>query len=103
MNNGRHEVRYCFELLRDGVRLQEVKAARTGDIYCSAAAEIKRSVSCSLYLPEGVDLLRDELRVSLILDGVKTPLGIFTVTTMPRVHSPFGSNRLFPTPPIKRL
>ena len=84
MNNGRHEVRYCFELLRDGVRLQEVKAARTGDIYCSAAAEIKRSVSCSLYLPEDADLLRDELRVSLLLDGVKTPLGIFTVTTMPR-------------------
>lgn len=90
MINGRHELSYCFEVLRDGIRVQEVRAARTGDIYCSADAEIKRSVSCSLYLPEGVDLLRDELRVSLILDGVKTPLGIFTVTTMPRSVSSDG-------------
>ena len=90
MINGRHELSYCFEVLRDGIRVQEVRAARTGDIYCSADAEIKRSVSCSLYLPKGIDLLRDELRVSLILDGVKTPLGIFTVTTMPRSVSSDG-------------
>lgn len=84
MTNGRHELRFSFEVLRNGIRVRELRAARTGDIYCDASAEIKRSVSCRLYLGDDVDLLRDELRVSLILDGVKTPLGIFTVTTMPR-------------------
>src|SRR5574344_663741 len=80
----------AFETRPGGVATACSSAARTGDIYCSADAEIKRSVSCSLYLPKGVDLLRDELRVSLILDGVKTPLGIFTVTTMPRSVSSDG-------------
>lgn len=80
-----HEINYCFEAMRNGVTYKELQGTSKGDILFSASAEVKRSVSCQLVVPEDVDFLTDELRVSLILDGAKKSLGVFMITTVTRV------------------
>lgn len=77
-------ISYRFDVLRGGVFYKTLRAELSGDVMCSADAIVKRSVSCSLYIPDDVDFLTDELRVLLIKDGEEYPLGIFEVTTQTR-------------------
>lgn len=90
MSNGIRRNRFRFELLRQGVRLCDLKARQDGEITCTASAEIKRALSCTVQLPDEADLLNDRIRVSLEQDGAWFPLGVFIPTTAPRTVSAEG-------------
>lgn len=85
-----HSLNFKFEILRKNVVYKQVKAEASGEITCDASAAIKRSISCTLELPEDVNMLTDELKVTQILDGVESSLGVFMVTTIPRRVSEEG-------------
>lgn len=72
---------YKFDVLRGGVFYKTLRAELGGDIMSSADAAVKRSVSCYLQIPDDVNFLTDELRVSLVINGVASPLGVFAITT----------------------
>ena len=84
----KHTVRFFYESLKNGIKTHELKAIPGGEISCISTASIKKSITCQLILPEDVDLLFDEVRVSIEIDGTRNPLGIFRMTTAPtRVDS----------------
>lgn len=111
----KHELNFVYEVIRDGVRYGEAKATSPGTINMEASAAIKRSLSCELMLPEGADMLTDELRISVetegrsaapILGQISLPfvlgavaskgrkaLGTFIVTTMPKSVGEDGKAR----------
>lgn len=88
--NMMHSISYVYEVLRNNIVYKTLKAANSGQILCNATAAIKRSISCTLDVPEDVNFLSDELRVSIVLDGEKKTLGVFHVTTMPCTVDEFG-------------
>lgn len=79
----KHNISFIYEVLRNNIVYKTLKAQDGGQIMCNADASIKRSISCTLEIPADVDFLKDELKVSFVLDGIKIPLGIFNITTMP--------------------
>lgn len=80
----KHNISFIYEVLRNNIVYRVLRATDSGQIICDSTASIKRSLSCELVeVPEDVNFLQDELKVSFVLDGVKIPLGIFNITTMP--------------------
>lgn len=78
-----YKIRYVFEALRNNIVYKELKVIDGGQIICDASASIKRSITCSAVVPPDVDFMTDELRASMILNGVKYTLGVFNITTTP--------------------
>lgn len=87
MNN----IGYKFYILRNNVKYKSISGSYSGMIFCDKTASIKRSISCSLILPEDVNFLSDELMVSLVKNGIEKSLGVFMITTLPRKVSVHGS------------
>lgn len=90
MINGKSEIHFEFEAIRDNVPFRKLRAIPGGNILCDAKAEIKRSLSCTLVCDEEIDFLTDHLRVSMIKDGTRETIGTFVVTTAPRTRSENG-------------
>lgn len=86
----KHTISFRYELIRDNINIMDIKAGDGGQISCDMTAAIKRSISCNLYLPEEANMLTDEVRVSIVKDGVENHLGIFTITTLPKNVSKEG-------------
>lgn len=106
----KHGLKVIYEVMRDNVVFGAAKATNPGEITTEASAAIKRSLSCELILPEGANMLTDELRVSVEMDardvylgdihlpftlstGERKTLGYFIATTMPKNVGPDGKAR----------
>lgn len=107
----KHSVAIVYEVMRDNVVFGTARATSPGEITMEASAAIKRSLSCELMLPEGANMLTDELRISVITEGkatlgkitlpftlgssgkTKKSLGYFIATTMPKTVGADGKAR----------
>lgn len=81
---------YRFDVLRDGAFYKSLRAELGGNVMCRADAAVKRSVRCTLKIPDDVDFLTDELRVAVVKNGTEHQLGVFVVTTQSKTVTSDG-------------
>lgn len=75
------EFTYRIDALRNGVKWRRMQAVGTPQITANAASTIPSSLGAVFRVDPEVDLLRDELKVFQIIDGIEHPLGVFVCTT----------------------
>ena len=73
------DVKYRINVLRGSAHFAQLTwpVDSPPNVYVDKAAEIKGSLSVTLYPTTEADLLSDELQPVMIVDGVETPLGVF--------------------------
>lgn len=77
------EIDFRYIVVRDGADCFEIYPAAGGSptIRMNDSGEIKTSLSGSFIRDDRFDLLRDELRPEMILDGTVYPLGVYAPAT----------------------
>lgn len=88
------ELRYKIEILRGGAAWGELKAVDAPSVDASMDAEIHMSMAGEFAPTEGMDLLTDRLRYSLIIDGEPQTVGIFCPATAVRKTTETGAVHL---------
>lgn len=78
-------------LLRNGVVYKNLDIQDAPAVNMDTRAEIKKSLSATVVLPDDVDILNDRLRPVLVIDGVEYPLGEFIIATAVEDTSETGS------------
>lgn len=81
-------------VMRNGVRLTELKADGAPNIYADSSAAIKTSLSGSFRPNDAVNWLSDELAPCLILDGTEYPVGIFRAAAVSIEVNEHGSKNV---------
>ena len=89
------ELSYRVDVLRHGAvydRLLWDASAGSPTIDCQKTAEIKRSMAGTFLVNDRVDLMSDELRPVMILNGKESPLGVFRVTGVQDLYTAYGKS-----------
>lgn len=73
---------FRMDVLRNGVRYQQLIFSEAPSIDCSADAEISMTLRGTFRHNDAVDLLRDELQPVVILDGTEYPVGVYRPATV---------------------
>lgn len=87
------EISYRLDVLRNGACLTQLfwdATAGTPSIDCRKDSAIKRSMSGTFVCNAAVDLLTDELRPMMIINGQESALGIYRPTTVTEAYTPYG-------------
>ena len=87
------DISYRVDVLRNGVlydRLLWDASSESPTIDCQKSAEIKRSMSGTFLVSTKVDLMTDELRPMMILNGHEKSLGIFRATGVLDLYTSCG-------------
>ena len=87
------DISYRIDVLRNGAchtQLLWDASESAPSVDCNKQAAIKRSMAGSFVPNERVDLMSDELRPVMVLEGVDYPLGIYRIATVNEVYSAYG-------------
>lgn len=86
------DVSYRVAVLRDGVELSTLAWAADSPptVYFDESGEIKSSFSGEFFENPMIDLLSDELKPTLIVNGTEYPLGVFRAATMTTGATRYG-------------
>ena len=79
---------FRYTLIRNGADYGTIKTFQGGEptVRMSSQGEIKTSLSGSFRIPEkAYDLLSDQIRAEMIIDGTVHPLGIFLPSSVVQV------------------
>lgn len=72
------EIKFRYIVVRNGVDFSELHSTGTPTIRMDEGAEIKTSLTGEFLLPDdGVNLISDEIRVEMIIDGITHNLGVY--------------------------
>lgn len=87
------DVSYQVRVLKNGVESGELlwQAANAPAVIWDKDGQIKSSFTGQFYPPDGVELLADELKPYIVVNGVESPLGVFRPATLTRVNTAYGS------------
>lgn len=91
MNNMR-DIKYRVRVLKNGVEAEELlwDEGSAPTVMWDKSGEIKSSFSGSFYQNSKVDLLVDELKPYLIINGAEHPLGVFRAATVGEKHTQYA-------------
>ncbi len=83
----RRDVSYRVNVLRGGAELArlEWESGDAPNVYADRDSEIKMSFSGRFRVPDGVNLLTDEIQPVMVVNGAETPLGVFLTATHSQV------------------
>lgn len=86
------DIKYRINVLRGGAHFAQLTwpVDSPPNVYVDKDAEIKGSLSVTLYPTTEADLLSDELQPVMIVDGVETPLGVFQAATIEDELTAYG-------------
>ena len=85
------EVGYRYDVLRGGVKYAELYTDETPILRADKSAALQASVTGAFLIPAGVNLLTDELRPVISVDGAETGLGIYVFASNKDVWSDTGA------------
>lgn len=74
-------VHAIFEVWRDNLPLKKIESYGNVTLSHSTDSELKTTVKGSFFRYHGVNFISDKLHISIEINGVTYPLGIFCVTT----------------------
>ena len=76
-----HTFEYHIYVMRNGAEFGEALSVDDPQIEMVSDAEIKKSLSANLILPDGTDILHDTLMPCIIVDGITSVLGEYYIGT----------------------
>lgn len=76
-----HTFEYHIYVMRNGAEFGKAFSIDDPQIEMVSDAEIKKSMSANLILPDGIDILHDTLMPKIIVDGVEYTLGEYYIGT----------------------
>lgn len=87
-----HTFEYHIYVMRNGAEFGEALSASDPKIEMVSDAEIKKSLTANLILPEGMDILHDTLVPQIIVDGTKYVLGEYYIGTYTEQTNDYGQS-----------
>lgn len=90
-SRGQRNVKYRFDVIRNGVKYDELLATNTPSIEMVYNGEIKTSLSGSFKINDQVNYLTDYIRPMMWINGVWYPLGEYITATAPDKYDTIGT------------
>lgn len=87
-----HTFEYHIYVMRNGAEFGEALSINGPQIEMVSDAEIKKSLSANLILPDGTDILHDTLMPKIIVDGVESVLGEYYIGTYTEQTNDYGQS-----------
>lgn len=87
-----HTFEYHIYVMRNGAEFGEALSVDDPQIEMVSDAEIKKSLSANLILPDGTDILHDTLMPKIIVDGVESVLGEYYIGTYTEQTNDYGQS-----------
>ena len=87
-----HTFEYHIYVMRNGVEFGEALSVDDPQIEMVSDAEIKKSLSANLILPDGTDILHDTLMPCIIVDGITSVLGEYYIGTYTEQTNDYGQS-----------
>lgn len=87
-----HTFEYHIYVMRNGAEFGEALSINDPQIEMVSDAEIKKSMSANLILPDGTDILHDTLMPKIIVDGVESVLGEYYIGTYTEQTNEYGQS-----------
>lgn len=87
-----HTFEYHIYVMRNGAEFGEALSASAPQIEMVSDAEIKKSLTANLILPEDMDILHDTLVPQIILDGTNYVLGEYYIGTYTEQTNDYGQS-----------
>ena len=87
-----HTFEYHIYVMRNGAEFGEALSVDDPQIEMVSDAEIKKSLSANLILPDGTDILRDTLMPCIIVDGITYVLGEYYIGTYTEQTNDYGQS-----------
>ena len=87
-----HTFEYHIYVMRNGAEFGEALSVDDPQIEMVSDAEIKKSLSANLILPDGTDILHDTLMPCLIVDGITSVLGEYYIGTYTEQTNDYGQS-----------
>lgn len=79
-------------ILKNGVRYAPLLLRGEPYIAVDARAELKKSFTGEVKLPEGTDTLNDRIQPCIVIDGTEYPMGEYIITTVTDATDEAGGN-----------
>lgn len=87
-----HTFEYHIYVMRNGAEFGEALSVDGPQIEMVSDAEIKKSLSANLILPDGTDILHDTLMPCIIVDGITSVLGEYYIGTYTEQTNDYGQS-----------
>ena len=87
-----HTFEYHIYVMRNGAEFGEALSVDDPQIEMVSDAEIKKSLSANLILPDGTDILHDTLMPCIIVDGITSVLGEYYIGTYTEQTNEYGKS-----------
>lgn len=87
-----HTFEYHIYVMRNGAEFGEALSVDDPQIEMVSDAEIKKSLSANLILPDGTDILHDTLMPCIIVDGITSVLGEYYIGTYTEQTNDYGQS-----------
>lgn len=87
-----HTFEYHIYVMRNGAEFGEALSVDDPQIEMVSDAEIKKSLSANLILPDGTDILHDTLMPCIIVDGITSVLGEYYIGTYTEQTNEYGQS-----------
>lgn len=85
-----NRIEYHIWVIRNGAEFGEALSIFSPQIRMNSDAEIKKSMTAKVILPDGVDLLHDMLAPRLTINGEEYPLGEYYIGTYTETTNEWG-------------
>ena len=90
MINSINRYSFSIDILRNGVEYGKCEIYDSATIRMDSSAEIKKSLSANLVLPQGVNFFKDKLRVKIIVNNTEYLSGEYYIGTVTKNIDDYG-------------
>lgn len=90
MINPLKRIEYHIYVIRNGAEYGEALSTDEPTITMESTAEIKKTLTANLILPDGTDMLNDTLAPRVTIDGTVYPMGEYYIGTYTEVTNDYG-------------
>ena len=90
MINPLKRIEYHIYVIRNGAEYGEALSTDEPTITMESTAEIKKTLTANLILPDGTDMLNDTLAPRVTIDGTVYPMGEYYIGTYTEVTNNYG-------------